>query len=67
MTFEIPQAFHNSPLWLMLKEHLAERLVTLRSKNDAPLSADETARLRGQIAEIKYILGLESKSRLPPA
>lgn len=67
MSFEIPQAFHNSPLWIALKDHLTERLALLRGKNDAPLSVEETARLRGQIAEIKYILGLESKSRLPPA
>jgi len=45
-----------SPAWIKLQQYYAERLETLRSKNDNALTADETARLRGQIAEVKALL-----------
>ena len=47
-----------SPLWRSLSEHMQARLATLREKNDAPKTGDDTAFLRGQIAEIKAFLSL---------
>lgn len=49
----------HSPVWAELKKHLVERLAELRASNDEDRPADQTARLRGRIAEIKYILSLE--------
>ena len=46
-------------LWVKLKAHLNDRLVTLRLRNDGNLSEVETARTRGRIAEIKMLLALE--------
>lgn len=47
-----------SALWQTLKPRLEQRLEMLRRKNDRPLSDDDTARLRGRIEEVKYILSL---------
>ncbi len=48
-----------SALWQRLKAHLEARLAYLRAKNDsAKLSGDDTAKLRGQIAEVKALLTL---------
>ena len=46
-----------------LKDHFEERLQTLRAKND-DAALEITERLRGKIAETKYILNLlETKKR----
>lgn len=58
MSFE-PGDF-NSGLWVRLRKHYEERLGELRAKNDAPLSAEETAAIRGRIAEIKRLLDLDA-------
>ena len=50
-----------SALWLKLKELMLERLDTLRHQNDGVLSLEETARLRGRIAELKNLLALEAE------
>lgn len=47
-----------SAAWQKLKAHLEAELVRLRRKNDADLPDIATARLRGQIAQTKYLLGL---------
>jgi len=44
--------------WITIKEHLEARLANLREKNDRAMSAEKTACLRGQIAEIKALLKL---------
>lgn len=44
--------------WREVEARLKERLQTLRERNDGNLSLEETARLRGQIAEIKDLLKL---------
>lgn len=44
--------------WSKLKAHYEERLVELRAKNDTDLDPDKTARLRGRIEEVKYLLDL---------
>lgn len=52
----------NSPTWKRIKEHYEARLLRLRIKNDVSRSEVETARLRGQIAEIKTLLDLDKPS-----
>jgi hypothetical protein len=54
----LTQADIHSPVWNKLQEHLNARLLILRAKNDGNLSADETAKLRGRIAEIKNMIEL---------
>lgn len=48
-----------SALWVRLRAHLQERMDLCRRKNDGDLDPDETARLRGRIAQLKEILALE--------
>jgi hypothetical protein len=48
----------HSALWVKLAEHLEARLDLLRAKNDNPIPAEETSRLRGQIREVKSLLAL---------
>jgi hypothetical protein len=48
---------HNAT-WLRLEKHLKERLENLRAHNDADLSEARTARLRGRIKEVQYLLSL---------
>lgn len=55
-----------SPLWKKIQTHLDERLATLREKNDKPLDERETARLRGQIEEVKALRNLNSRSPIVP-
>jgi hypothetical protein len=47
-----------SALWTRLSAHLNERLQVLREKNDNTLDEQQTARIRGEIAEIKRLLAL---------
>lgn len=54
-----------NPVWIRIRDHYIKRLADLRAKNDNRLDADETARLRGRILEVKSILGLES-TQAPP-
>jgi len=48
-----------SAVWLRLKEHYEARLTLLRSSNDGQLTAEQTAKIRGRIAEVKALLSLE--------
>jgi hypothetical protein len=48
----------NGPTWLAIQAYLAKRLATLREKNDRHLPEPETAKLRGQIEEVKALLRL---------
>lgn len=51
-----------APVWdrEAVREWLDERLVALRRKNDGDLDAVQTARIRGQIAEINNLLNLSA-------
>lgn len=49
----------SSSLWKRLRDQLEQRLSELRAKNDGALDANDTAKLRGQIAEVKRLLSLE--------
>jgi hypothetical protein len=46
-------------LWLKLKGRAEQRLQALRAKNDGNLDPEATAKVRGQIAEVKSFLELD--------
>jgi len=49
--------------WRHLKDDLRARLADLREQNDrASLTAEQTAVIRGRIAEVKRILDLDGSS-----
>jgi hypothetical protein len=56
--FELRDADKLNPLWARLSGHYRDRLAMLRAQNDADLSAEETARIRGQIKEVKALLSM---------
>jgi hypothetical protein len=54
-----------SPVWQKLKKHYETRIDTLRKVNDrSDLSETDTAKLRGQIAEIKAMLSAGRPDRV---
>jgi hypothetical protein len=53
---ELSRNDRNSPLWLRIEGYLNARIELHRRRNDADLAPDQTARLRGQIAELKNLL-----------
>lgn len=56
-----------SPLWRELMAHFEQRLNHLRIQNEGPLDPINTANLRGRVAEIKALMGLDTdKQNLPP-
>lgn len=58
--FELTIEEQRSGAWIRLREHLAERLNKLRIQNDsAELTDVQTAKLRGQIQELKIMLLLD--------
>lgn len=52
----LSQADRQSPAWRRLTRHMEARIQQLRVKNDASLDPMETAAVRGQIKELKYLL-----------
>lgn len=55
------QADVSSPAWQKLKAFYEQRLTELRERNDnVRLPEVETAALRGQIAEVKRFLAMET-------
>ncbi len=52
----------DSPTWKRVRTRLEQRLDELRIQNDRPLSAEQTAAIRGKIAEIKFLLTMDSPS-----
>lgn len=57
---KISPADRESAVWQRLRAHYTDRLAVLRVMNDGDNDEIATARLRGRIAEIKYLLDLES-------
>lgn len=49
----------HSAVWKRLKEHMEERLSAHRAKNDGPLDPIQTATVRGQVKELKVLLGMD--------
>lgn len=56
--FKVSPHERTSPLWRALANHYTERLAMLRAQNDAAKSPEDTAHLRGRIAECKSLLAL---------
>lgn len=56
MSLELTQGEQKHPLWVKIESHLLERLNILRTQNDSFRPEQETAFLRGQIAEIKRLM-----------
>lgn len=50
-----------SSLLRKLQEYAEERLETLRKENDADKSDLDTAKIRGRIAELKFLISLFSE------
>lgn len=50
-----------SALWKKLQAHLEARLQQMRERNDSAIDVVRTAKLRGRIAEIKYLLSLDEE------
>lgn len=50
----------DSNLWAKLMAHWTDRLASLRARNDSDCSEAETARLRGQIAELKQFMAMNN-------
>ena len=60
-----PYERHNE-VWLKVNKHLTERLFDLRRQNDGDLTPEETAKLRGRIAEIKVLQDLATDLPIQP-
>ena len=56
----------DSAVWKKLKTYIEDRQAKLREKNDGDHDERKTARLRGQIAELCHIAGLDAVKPLPP-
>lgn len=63
--FVLTRQDQDSATWAKMKVYLELRLDILRKKNDGSLSDVETARVRGQIAMIKELLGLDTPTVNP--
>jgi hypothetical protein len=50
----------SSALWQKIRKHLEARRELLRAKNDGDLDERKTARLRGQIRELKNLMALDN-------
>lgn len=50
-----------SMAWSKLRAHMNNRLHELRVKNDSDMDAVATAKVRGEIKNLKNLLALESK------
>lgn len=56
--FQLSDYDKSTLLWARLKVHLEERLTEARRRNDAPLTEQETAMLRGEIKSLRRLLAL---------
>jgi hypothetical protein len=56
--FTLTDQERSSALWLRLKSYQEKRLQSMRTRNDGPLTNDDTLLLRGRIHEIKAFLSI---------
>ncbi|MGE5524334.1 MAG: hypothetical protein ACM3SS_11510 [Rhodospirillaceae bacterium] len=57
----------HSPTWAKIKAHLEERLAEHHAANEHDIDAMKTAKLRGRIAELHYVLSLAEPPETPVA
>ena len=68
----IPEKFFLTPqerdsaLWKRLKEEVERDLKVMRVQNDGDKGIEETAKLRGKIAQAKRFLGYEGTPDITP-
>lgn len=55
---KLTQQERQSALWLKLEAYMTQKLADLRKQNDGDMSLEATARLRGRIAQMKFLLAL---------
>jgi len=56
----------DSAVWKRIKAEVEKDLDVMRKQNDGDKSAEETAKLRGRIAQLKKLLGYESGPTITP-
>lgn len=56
--FKLTDVERNSAAWKRLREHIEYRIDKQRRRNDARLNIEDTAHVRGSIAELKVLLEL---------
>lgn len=62
---KISPADRGTRLWHDIEEHLQRRLQALREQNDNQgMTADQTAIIRGRIAEVKSLLALGTDDKV---
>lgn len=44
-------------VWQKIEQYLKNELIALREQNDNPMDAEKTAGLRGEIRQVKKLLG----------
>lgn len=54
----LTEAQKASPLWFVIEQHMKARLEAHRKANDSAMNEADTQKLRGRIAEAKYVLEL---------
>ena len=59
---KLTQAERDHPIWQDIKKRLELRLQSCRESNDTDLTPEKTARMRGRIEELKYLLSLDKPS-----
>jgi hypothetical protein len=62
--FNLTDAERISPVWARVKEIIEDRIAKHRIANDGDKSPEDTAKLRGRIAELKDLLKLDRA--IPP-
>ena len=62
--FELTPVDRASPVWRRLMDHMETRLAQHRAQNDGDKDAAATARLRGQISELKYLMSLNNERKV---
>lgn len=64
--FKLTDAEKHSAAWARISERLQKRLAEFREDNDGNLDDKTTAKLRGRIAELKYLLGTAESDEPAP-
>ena len=61
--FKLTNDERHSAVWKKIKDHISARIAENRRKNDCDLSQEDTAKVRGRIAELLYLesLGIEDE------
>jgi hypothetical protein len=62
----LTQQDRGSATWQKVERYLDDQITKMRAKNDADLSPDKTARLRGYIACLKAVKSLNSDAPAAP-